>query len=103
MIEFSPFIEREFILKPVSVWLCFPRQQKQNSRNEGLIPQEAGAQPQGMRASFRGMECVKALVLLSVIQVSDKKDASEHTDLILLAFCCECHQEFDMLLYGVPR
>ena len=45
-------------MKPVSVWLCFPRQQKQNSRNEGLIPQEAGAQPQGMRASFHGTKYV---------------------------------------------
>ena len=28
VIEFFPFIARKFILKPVSVWLCSPRQQK---------------------------------------------------------------------------
>ena len=37
VIEFSPFIGRTFILKPVSVWLCFPRQRKQSLQNKGLV------------------------------------------------------------------
>ena len=56
--ESSPFIGRKFIFKPVSVWLCFPRQQKQSLQNEGLIPQAASSHLLGTRASFHGMECV---------------------------------------------
>ena len=57
-IEFSPVIGRNFVLKPVSVWLCFPIQRKQSPWNKGLVPQAVWAQTQGTRASFRGMECV---------------------------------------------
>ena len=51
--EFFPFIGRKFVLKPVSVWQCFPRQQtvelteqrprsaggvNTTARTEGLLP-----------------------------------------------------------------
>ena len=62
MIQFSPFIGRKLVLKAVSVWLCFPRQQKQNSHNKGLVPRALGAQPRRMRALFHGMECVKPVL-----------------------------------------
>ena len=54
MIEFSPFIRGKFVLKKVSVWLCFSRQTKvefaeggprsaggmsTTTRNKGLVPQ----------------------------------------------------------------
>ena len=60
VIEFSPFIGRKFLLKPVSVWLCFPRQRQWSSQNEALILRAAWAQPQGTRASFCGTKCVKS-------------------------------------------
>ena len=59
MIEFSPFSKRQFILKPVSVLLCFPRQQKKSSWNEGLLLWAAWAQLRGTRASLHAMEGVK--------------------------------------------
>ena len=55
VMEFSPFIGRKFVLKPISVWLCFSK----TTKVEFLILRAAWAQPRGMRASFHSMECVK--------------------------------------------
>ena len=45
VIDFSPFIRRKFVLKPVSVWLCFSRQQKEST--------ERGASFRGRREHNR--------------------------------------------------
>ena len=58
MIEFSSFIGRKFIFKPVSVWL-FSKTTKVEFAERGLVPLAAWARPQGTRALFHGTECVK--------------------------------------------
>ena len=62
--------QQEVILKLVSVWLCFPRQQKQDSRNEALVLWAARAQPHGMRALFCCTECVNADVSLPQLLIA---------------------------------
>ena len=48
-------------LKPVSVWVCFPRQRKQSTQNNRLILRVAWVQPRRMRGLFQGMQCVKSV------------------------------------------
>ena len=64
MIEISPFIGRKFVLKPVSVWLCFPHRRKHNREergHEGLVPRY-GSWSEWLRSSHRGSQRVLPLL-----------------------------------------
>ena len=64
MIEISPFIGRKFVLKPVSVWLCFPHRRKHNREergHEGLVPRY-GSWSEWLRSSHRGSQRVLSLL-----------------------------------------